>query len=146
VGFEFVDGMVNYTVEGVTPGGTITVKITFPSGIPIGSKVYKADGKGFLEFPGVVVNGSTVTMTLTDGGAGDADGQANGVIVDPVGVAVSTATGGGTIDLSTGTSGGGCSISGGKSGGWKDTAGSYAILALPLLGLVLRRRRPKNGK
>ena len=146
VGFEFVDGMVNCTVEGVTPGGTITVKITFPSGVPKGSKVYKADGNGFLEFPGAVVNGSTVTMTLTDGGTGDADGQANGVIVDPVGVAVPTATGGGTIDLSTGVAGGGCSISGGKNGGWKETVGSYAILAFSLLGLVLRRRRMKTGK
>jgi len=44
---------------------------------------------GFYEFVGAVINGNTVTLTLTDNGlrdGGDSNGVANdGVIVDPGG-------------------------------------------------------------
>jgi len=143
-GFDFVDGMVMYTVEGVAPGSTITVKVNFPSGIPTGSKVYKADGNGFSEFVGAVVRGNNVTLTLTDGGSGDSDGLANGVIVDPVGVAVPSGSAGVPVDLSTSAAGGGCSVSGGH-GGWKDAVGSFAPVFLVWLGLLLLRRREKRG-
>ena len=129
----------------MTPGGTITVKISVPSGIPEGSQVYKADSTGFQVFEGAVIQGNTITLTLTDGGAGDSDGLANGVIVDPVGVAVPEASGGGSVDLSTSSSGGGCSVVHG-GGGWKDAAGSYGFLVLALLGIALRRRNFKTGR
>jgi hypothetical protein len=145
VGFEFRDGLVSYSLTGVTPGATVTVKITVPGGIPQGSKVFKADTTGFHEVPSAQIQGATVTLTLTDGGSGDSDGQANGVIVDPVGVAVPTASGGGSIDLSTGASGGGCSVVG-AGGGWKEAAGCYGLIALVWIGLTLRRRKPKSGK
>jgi hypothetical protein len=65
--------------------------------------------------------------------------------VDPVGVAVPTATGGGSIDLSTDAAGGGCSVVG-SGGGWKEAAGSYGLLVLVWLGLALRRKNPETGK
>ncbi len=140
-GFEFRDGLVSYTVTGVAPGSTVTVKVTVPGGIPKGSLVYKADATGFHEYPGAVINGSTVTLTLTDGGAGDADGTADGRIVDPVGVASPVASGSGSIDLSTGSSaGGGCTAAPAAGRG---SAGTASLLVLALLGLVLRAfRRP----
>jgi hypothetical protein len=143
--FEFVDGMVQYTVEGVAAGGSVTVNITCPGGIPPGSKVYKADATGFHEVAGAVIRGSTVTMTVTDGGPGDADGLADGVIIDPVGVAVPVASGTGSIELGAEASGGGCSVAG-AGGGWKEAAGSYGILVLVWLGLALRRKKPGPGK
>jgi hypothetical protein len=45
---------------------------------------------------GTTVDGNTyVELTLTDGGAGDADGLANGVIVDPSGAGAAAVAGGG---------------------------------------------------
>jgi hypothetical protein len=86
-GFAFKDGLVSYRVTGITAGSTVKVQILFPSGIPAGSRIYKVDGTGFKEFTNAVIAGNAVTLTVTDGGSGDADGAANGVIDDPVGVA-----------------------------------------------------------
>jgi uncharacterized repeat protein (TIGR03803 family) len=88
-GLLFPDGMVFYQVTGLTPGATITATITFPTVISAEAKVYKAGSSGFYDFTAHVlsISGNTVTVSLTDGGAGDDDGAANGVIVDPIGVA-----------------------------------------------------------
>ena len=66
-----------------------------------------------------------VTLTLVDGGPGDADGVANGVIVDPSGPGFGEGTGtdGSQVDdnskpISSGGGGGGsCFIS--AAGGWR---------------------------
>jgi hypothetical protein len=127
----------------VAPGGTATVKITFPSGIPAGSKVYKVGPAGFQEFAGATIQGNTVTLTLTDGGAGDSDGVANGVIVDPVGVAAPVASGTGSIDLSSASGGGGCSVAvrTGSGGSYIDGTLILAGLGLTVWGIRIRRRR-----
>jgi len=143
-GFRFPDGLVRYTLRGVRPGGSVTVKISFPSGIPHGSKVFRVDLNGFQEWKNAVVGGNQVTVTLTDGGSGDADGLVNGVIEDPVGVAVPEGAGG-SADLSNPVSAaGGCSVAG-SGGGWKEAFGSFGLVALVWLGLALRRRMPGNG-
>jgi hypothetical protein len=137
---EFLDGLVSFKVEGVAPGGTIAVKVTFPSDIPAGSKVYQVDANGFHEYAGATISGNSLTMTLTDGGPGDGDGQVNGTIVDPVGVASPATTGSGSLDLSTSGASGGCSIAGkaGSGGGLRDMAESYGFLLLAALGIALR--------
>lgn len=104
--FDFPKGAIEYTVTGIPSGGQITVTITFADVIPSGSKVYKISSAGYQLFsaPNAIINGNTVTLTLTDGGLGDDDGRINGVIVDPVAIAEpvnNTATG------STGGGGGG---------------------------------------
>jgi len=144
-GYEFPDGLVYYEVEGISPGDTETVILTFPEALSDGSKAYKVDSDGFTEYSGVSISGRTVALTVTDGGLGDSDRQANGVIVDPVGVAVPTAAGSGSIDMSTDAAGGGCSVVG-AGGGWKEAAGSFGLLVLAWLGLALRRRKPENGR
>jgi len=54
-------------------------------------------------------NGRQVTLRLTDGGAGDADGVVNGVIVDPGGPVMVTGVGGGSSgsDAAAGAGGSG---------------------------------------
>ena len=144
VGYQFRDGLVGYEVHGISPGETVEVVLTFPEPVPSGSKVYMADSRGFYEIPAVVQDNS-VTLTLTDGGIGDADGQANGVIDDPVGVAVPGASGGGSIDVTTSAPGGGGCSAAGAGNGAGEAAGSWALLVLAWLGLVLLRKRTEDG-
>jgi hypothetical protein len=142
-GYDFPDGLVSYQVIDVDPGSTVTVKVTFPSGIPAGSKLYKAGPAGFKEIVNPAIQGRTVTLTLTDGGQGDSDGLANGVIVDPVGVAVPAASGTGSIDLSSASGGGGCSVAvrTGSGGSAIDGTLILASLGMAVWGIRIRRRR-----
>ncbi|MDA8082355.1 MAG: thrombospondin type 3 repeat-containing protein [Nitrospiraceae bacterium] len=136
-GFAFNNGLVTFKVNGVAIGGTSQVTLTFPSAIPSGSKVYKALADGFHEYTNAAISGNTVTLTLTDGGAGDSDGVANGSITDPVGVASPVATGGDE-------GGGGCTIGGHQNG--PAAAADAALILLPLfvLGIMRALRRRKN--
>jgi hypothetical protein len=84
----FPDGVVSFRLNGLVPGATATVDLTFPTAFPANPVYYKINDLGFHEFLGAEFIGSnTVRLTLTDGGSGDRDGLANGVIVDPGGVA-----------------------------------------------------------
>jgi len=142
-GYEFRDGLASFKVTGAAPGSTVTVQLAFPSGIPAGGKLYRVDASGFHEVPGVTIVGNTVTLTLTDGGQGDSDGQVNGIIVDPVGMASPTTPGSGSIDLTTGSSsGGGCSVvaRGGPGGSGIDGVLIFAGLGVTVWGIRIRRR------
>jgi hypothetical protein len=147
---EFRDGLVSFKVEGVAPGGTVAVKVAYVSDIPAGSKVYKVDANGFHEHAGASINGNILTLTLTDGGQGDSDGQANGVIVDPIGVAVPVSTGSGSIDLSTNSpsGSGGCSMAGrsGSGGGLRELAGAYGLLVISAVWFAVRGRLKRRGR
>jgi hypothetical protein len=129
-GYEFRWGLVEYDVEGVKAGSTIRVKLTFPESIPEGSKVYQVTSGGYGELQGAAISGSTVTLSLTDGGSGDRDLVPNGVIVDPVGIASPAA--------SAPESGGGCSVAGGGDPG--DFSGAFGALMFAGLLFVLRSR------
>jgi len=91
---SFPDGLVAFKVQGISPGATVQVVTTWPSDVPDGAAYYKVDDTGFNAFAGAAFDGNTITLTLTDGGAGDADGNADGVITDPGGVAYPVVTGG----------------------------------------------------
>ncbi len=145
VGYEFRNGLVSYKVGGVPSGGTVTVKITSPDAIPAGSKVFKADSTGFHEIGNAVLSGNTLTLTLTDGGSGDSDGQANGIIFDPVGVASPTASGSGTIGLSTeGSSGGGCAVAAGRRSETRAIDGFLLLAPIAVLAWRFRSRRNRR--
>lgn len=81
-GLEFPNGFFNYTITGVTRGGTVTVTVKLPEGTSPDS-VVKCENNVCSNFAGAVISGDTITLTLTDGGAGDADKKADGVITDP---------------------------------------------------------------
>lgn len=72
-------------------GGTVQVTYYFPDPLPPGFVWYKHDPTlGWINFNAHVVYNparTQATVTLVDGGAGDADGAANGTIVDPSGPA-----------------------------------------------------------
>ena len=144
-GFRFPDGLVRYKLKGVRHGGSATVTVSFPSGIPAGSKIFRVDGNGFHECADAIVNGHKVTLTLTDGGEGDDDGTANGEIMDPLGVAVPEDLGGSANGSGSVLAAGDCSVAV-SDGGWKEVFGSFGLIALVWLGLALRRRMPGNGE
>ena len=134
-GFAFGNGVIAFNVAGLAPGGTASVVLTFPAPIPANAKIFKTDSGGFHDFPWAVISGNTVTLTLTDGEAGDADGVANGVIDDPVGLATPVSS------SSPDSSGGGCAVAG-TGGGPVDAIGAYGFLALLALGILVRKTVP----
>jgi len=137
-GYEFPDGMVSFRAHGVPSGDNSTVTITFPSGIPTGSKVYQADSNGFHEVYNAVIHGNTVTLTISGGVPSISSVQDDGILIDPVGVASPAASGNGSIDLSTNASGGGCAVVGGNGSGGSNVD---MFLILAGLGVIARRSR-----
>ncbi len=86
-------GLINFKLLLTEPGATATVDIYFSEPTDSDSKWYKYDPievlwhdySAFTEFG---VGYTNVTVTIQDGGFGDADGVENGIIVDPAGVGV----------------------------------------------------------
>lgn len=83
---NFPFGVIGFNVTGLTPGQTVTALITFPANVPTESKYYKLDAtNGWREVAfGSNDGDNVISLTLTDGDPlTDADGIANGTIVDP---------------------------------------------------------------
>jgi hypothetical protein len=101
---DLIYGLFNIRINTATPGGTAYFTYYFPEPAPAGYKWFKyTTSSGWSDFSANASFNSdrtAVTLTLRDGGAGDDDGTANGVIVDPSGlgfapVASSSPSGGG---------------------------------------------------
>ena len=78
-------------------GDTIEVIYHLSDTIPAGSSIYKwhpIDGWREHTNSEFLANGTSVLIRITDGGDGDLDGVANGVVLDPSGVATPAAVGG----------------------------------------------------
>ncbi|MGD9663485.1 MAG: IPTL-CTERM sorting domain-containing protein, partial [Porticoccaceae bacterium] len=86
-------GAVSLRLTNGTPGSNATVVLTYPVDLPAGTRYYKygptADNPAdhWYRYDGAVINGNTITLTLTDGDAGDSDLSVNGIIDDPGGPA-----------------------------------------------------------
>lgn len=88
LGFEFPDGVVFCDIKDVAKAATISIRVSFPTALGAGSRVYGVSKEdGFREFPGAVINGNTVTLVLTDGKSWDADEEENGSISYGLGIA-----------------------------------------------------------
>jgi hypothetical protein len=85
----FPHGLLYYEVSNIAPGSAVTFTITFPVALPNNIQYWKYQpGRGWFQIPITSHNGNVITIQITDGGLGDADGLANGIIVDPGGVAI----------------------------------------------------------
>jgi PKD repeat protein len=106
---KFFFGLAAYRLKLNQIGATTQVKVYYSENISGASKYYIYDTvngwQDYTEYTTFNPDGRSVTVELKDGGHGDSDGVANGVIVDPGGVAGVAGTGG----LDTGA-GGGCFI------------------------------------
>jgi hypothetical protein len=91
-GLEFSCGLIGFQVSGVGAGGSATITVTLPATITPAA-YWKLQGGAWAQVTGASISGNVVSFTLTDGGAGDSDGPANGTITDPGGPAVAPPTG-----------------------------------------------------
>ncbi len=74
-----------FNITGLTQGRTVVVTLTLPDNVPVGTEYWKyhASEGGWIRIPmGSDDGDNVITITLVDGGLGDDDGIANGVIVD----------------------------------------------------------------
>ncbi len=88
-------GAVRFEIVNLIVGETVDVTLTFPGNVPTNAKYYKIHPvRGWVEIPfGSNDGDNTIVLTLTDGDADlDADGQADGKIVDPGAVTVASTT------------------------------------------------------
>jgi len=81
--FSFrITGLISCTHE------TVVVTITLPSAVPVGTEYWKCHDSAWLDVTSLLGDDdgdNVLTLTLTDGGLGDDDGECNGEIVDPGG-------------------------------------------------------------
>jgi len=80
----FPHGFFSFKITGLTPGQTVVVTIELPSDMPVGTQYWKYHvPEGWIQIPiGDDDGDNVVTITLVDGGLGDDDGVADGVITD----------------------------------------------------------------
>jgi parallel beta-helix repeat protein len=86
---EFSQGFFSFNITGLSNGQTVNIIITLPQAVPVGTQYWKCQNANWYQIPiGGDDGDNVITIGLTDGGIGDADGEANGVIVDPGGPGV----------------------------------------------------------
>jgi len=94
----FLYGLVSYRLRLNQVGATVEVKIYYSEDIPEVTHYYMYDAvQGWHDYTQYTVfnqDGRSITVKLKDGGHGDCDGVANGIIVDPGGIVPAAAIGG----------------------------------------------------
>jgi len=90
---SFPLGALGFSVSGLTKGAAIEVEIEFPKEVSVSS--YYKFSDHWYEFlddgtTGATVTPGKVTLKFVDGGRGDHDDTANGVIVDPGALSIIT--------------------------------------------------------
>jgi hypothetical protein len=150
----FLFGLAAYRLTVSQQGSTVQVRVYYSEDISGANKYYLYDTvngwQDYTQYTTFNPDGRSVTVELKDGGHGDSDGVANGVIVDPGGVVDAATTGGAD---SGGAAGGGCFIATAAFDSYvephvKLQAASYLeehdwlkpivrILLMPLVGIML---------
>jgi hypothetical protein len=90
----FPHGFFSFNITGLALGQTVVVTITLPDNVPVGTAYWKyhASEGGWIQIPmGSDDGDNVITITLVDGGLGDDDGTADGVIVDQGGPGIPNA-------------------------------------------------------
>jgi hypothetical protein len=129
----FPHGFFSFKVKGLSNGQTVTITITLPSNMPVGTQYWKyQSGKGWYQIPiGDDDGDNVITIQLTDGGLGDADGIANGIIVDPGGPGSPLPVGGVWVPIN-------------KFELLVPCIGYVSVIAVAAASLVLVKRRKKQ--
>ncbi len=94
---SFPNGLFSFNITGLSNGQAVNVTITLPPGsAPTQYWKYHVNEGGWVQIPMTIVGPpNVIVITLVDGGLGDDDGLANGVIVDQGG------PGGGSVGWET---------------------------------------------
>jgi len=88
---SFPYGLFSFDVTGLNNGDTATITIILPDDIPENFQYWKVINDIWVDATSLLSSNDgdeTITLTITDGGFGDADGLVNGVISDPGGIAI----------------------------------------------------------
>jgi len=103
---QFPHGFFEFQITGLTPGETVGMTITLPSAAPVGTQYWKYgptpgdNNPHWYQIPmGDDDGDNVITITLVDGGLGDDDLTANGVIVDQGGPGNPPSGGGGAMGV-----------------------------------------------
>jgi Putative Ig domain/Calx-beta domain len=92
-GISFPYGLFDFATSGCTPGSTMTMTISYPGALLDRTAYWKYGPTPsnatphWYQLPATIA-GSTATFSITDGGLGDDDLQANGTIIDQGGPGV----------------------------------------------------------
>jgi Right handed beta helix region len=90
-GVTFPFHLYSWTVTGLAIGQTITVTMAFPSPVASSARYWKVIDDVWTDVTPLLGSDdgdNVLTLTITDGGPGDADGLQNGEITDPGGIAI----------------------------------------------------------
>ena len=85
-GFTLPHGLFSFQVVGLANGQQVTITVELPTAVPAGTRWWKYHSGQWHDYNvPITVAGNTITITLTDGGPGDADLSEDGIITDPGG-------------------------------------------------------------
>jgi hypothetical protein len=141
-------GILNIKIAVANPGDQTAVKLYFLEPVPAAAKWYEYDTAAdrWIDFSAhteFANDRMSATLTLRDGGPGDSDGVANGVIIDPGGIGVAdNAYTNGSASQSGSGGGAGCFIDAVNDSGRFESM----IRALCLLGSLILLRSPLRIK
>jgi len=111
---DLIFGLFSYRLRVNQPGSTATLKVYFSGEVFPSDAFFKYDTINgwydYSEHSTLNHDDQSVTLELKDGGYGDSDGLANGIIVDPGGIASGESTYVSATADSEGSGGGGCFI------------------------------------
>ncbi len=121
-------GLIDFELNVAAAGDAVTVRVELSFAAPQNATWFKySEENGWEDYSNHVTwdaDRQGLTIELQDGGHGDADGKANGVIRDPGGVGVAPAAGGGGGGAPVGGGGGGGAAGGGGTTGGASGGGS----------------------
>jgi hypothetical protein len=131
---KFSHGGLKFKVKNIAPGGSVRMQIISEKNYKKNSEYWKYDETTGYSRMESTVSGNVLSFTLTDGGRGDADLQANGIIDDPGFITEPEETDLQEIDFA----GGGCYVSKNAS---NNTGNGLLLLAPVALLMLLKRLR-----
>jgi hypothetical protein len=141
---DFVYGLFGLKIKTDIPGGIATITVSFPAPAPEDYTWFKyISGSGWTDFSSHARFNSAreeMTLTLVDGGIGDDDGEADGTIIDPSGLALMSSTGDDAADDAGGDDDGndGDAIDNETSTTTGGDEGSACFIGTALSGLTMK--------